>query len=148
MQTEILSQVAAYLNAAGWNYTVFLSAFTTLSQPAEPFEQTIRRAVGPQAVAVELQPISTTEMVDKIDASLRYAGDSGAGPEPRAVQSEEFKALLARLLAQVRHEAMTATVLQRFRFRDGHPAYPVFWDFAFLMAGPKKSVVLVGSGSD
>lgn len=148
MQTEILSQVAAFLNAGGCNYTVFLSAFTTPSQAAEPFEQTIRRAVGPQSVAADLQPISVAELVNEIDVSLRYAGDSGAGPEPRAVQSAEFEALLAGLLAQVRHEAMSGTALQRFRFRDGHPAYPVFWDFAFLMAGPKKSVVLVGSSSD
>ena len=51
--------------------------------------------------------------------------------------------------AAVRHaNAAGAALLAQFWLRDGHPAYPVFWDFAFVIAGSAGGQVFIGSSSD
>jgi hypothetical protein len=41
-----------------------------------------------------------------------------------------------------------ATLVVNFWLKAGHPAYPVFWGFAFVIAGPRGAEVFVGSSSD
>ncbi len=31
---------------------------------------------------------------------------------------------------------------------EGHPGYPVFWDFAFLFVSNSNATILIGSSSD
>jgi hypothetical protein len=35
-----------------------------------------------------------------------------------------------------------------FRLKEGHPFYPVFWDFAFLIEIDQESILLMASSSD
>ena len=64
------------------------------------------------------------------------------------MQSEEFARLLELTMAEVSSAVESATKIETFRFSEGHPAYPVFWDFALLFASPTETVILVGSSSD
>jgi len=76
------------------------------------------------------------------------APDDGAGPRPNVVQSARFKELLVGLTTELRLLCSSTSRIERFRFEDGHPGYPVFWDFAFLVRTAKESLILVGSSSD
>jgi hypothetical protein len=44
--------------------------------------------------------------------------------------------------------ANQAKMVKRFWFAAGHPAYPVFWDFAYAIFGSEMTTIVVGSSSD
>jgi hypothetical protein len=142
------SALTRLLNAGGTNYIVFLRAYSASSVPDESAATVVRRVVGDKAVISETDGVSEGEVVAEVASSLKYAGDAGAGPDPASMQSEEFQQLLAAALAQVSSFASGASTIERFHFKQGHPAYPVFWDFAFLFRHASDCVVLVGSSSD
>ena len=148
MNQQTLTSVAEFLNAAGWNYTVFLRSYTTTSLVGASSEQLIRNALGSRAVVERIQTVSPTEVLSEIRSSIGYAGDSGAGPAPESMRSGRFAELLSGLLAETEALARSANRIEQFWLNQGHPAYPVFWDFAFLFTGPSEAVALVGSSSD
>ena len=108
----------------------------------------VRGAFGSDAVIADAASVGIEELVDEVSECLRYAGDDGAGPGPNVTQSGRFKELLVELTTELRLLCMSASRIERFRFKDGHPGYPVFWDFAFLVRTERGSLVLVGSSSD
>ena len=91
---------------------------------------------------------SVHELLADVTSSLSYAGDDGAGPDRSDLQSLKFRKLLTNVIAEVCSLADRSSKIEQFTFGAGHPAYPVFWDFAYLFTGPVQSVVLVGSSSD
>ena len=56
--------------------------------------------------------------------------------------------LLNRVVANAKATSSKANRIEKFRLDEGHPAYPVFWDFAFLFTSSDEATVLVGSSSD
>jgi hypothetical protein len=132
----------------GYNYQVFLRAYRVPFAPGEPAEWYVARALGPAAVVGGSVPVTGPEIVAEVERSLRYAGDEGSGPKPAALQSRQFEELVAGVLDELARAGAGAEMLAQFWLRDGHPAYPVFWDFAFVIAGPGGGLVLIGSSSD
>ncbi|MGL4460590.1 MAG: hypothetical protein ACRDD1_18995 [Planctomycetia bacterium] len=132
----------------GYNYVVFLRVYRTPFAPDAPAEWYVGQALGPAASIEGVDKVSGPELLAEVEQSLRYAGDSGSGPKPSALQSPRFTALVPAVLAELERTVAEATLLARFRLRDGHPAYPVFWDFAFVIASPAGGRVFIGSSSD
>lgn len=148
MNQHTLTSVAEFLDDAGWNYSVFLRSYTTPPTEGASSEQLIRSALGSTAVIGRIEAVTPVEVVSEVRTSISYAGDSGAGPDPKAMQSDRFSELLAALLQETEAAARSAVRVEQFWLGAGHPAYPVFWDFAFLFTGTNEAVVLVGSSSD
>lgn len=132
----------------GYNYQVFLRIYCLTFAPSEPAGWYIAKALGPSALIGGMVPATGREVLAEVERSLRYAGDVGSGPDPSALSSEKFNELVVRLLSELERAIAGAEILAQFWLRDGHPAYPVFWDFAFLIAGPADALVFIGSSSD
>ena len=148
MISETCAAIADLLNADGINYTVFLQT-SVVSPPGDrSSEELVRAALGSSSLIGGIQDVPSKEMVDEVRASLSYAGDAGAGPGPGVVQSTRFNTLLDTLTADLQALASRAAAVEQFWLKAGHPAYPVFWDFAFLVRNTQESVVIVGSSSD
>lgn len=148
MNQNALSALAEFLNAAGWNYSVFLRCYGAPFGASVSSEAVIHSALGTTAVVGGCREVTPAEALAEIRESLTYAGDSGAGPAPQAMQSERFAELLDRVLAEVGAAAARSIRIEQFWLREGHPAYPVFWDFAFLLREKNEAVVIAGSSSD
>jgi hypothetical protein len=148
MISEILSKIAALLNSEGINYTVSVWAHAAGQAAGVSSPDIVRGAFGGNAVIADAAPVGIEELVDEVSECLCYAGDDGAGPGPNVTQSGRFKELLVRLTTELRLLCNSASRIERFRFKDGHPGYPVFWDFAFLVRTATGSLVFVGSSSD
>lgn len=146
-QTE-LSALANLLNEGGLNYTVFLRAYSTPHLAGEASPQLISNALGKQVVIREIGDVSSDEVVSEIMDCLSYSGDDGAGPDQAALKSDRFFELLNRVVAGAKATLSKAYRIEKFRLDEGHPAYPVFWDFAFLFTSSDEATVLVGSSSD
>ena len=95
-----------------------------------------------------IREVDATEMMSAIENCLTYEGDEGAGPDPEVIQSEEFRLLLGKWMMDLEAFANDATCLSSFSLRSGHPFYPVFWHFAFVIEAAIGVIVLVGSSSD
>jgi hypothetical protein len=148
VDNAVFKSLAQFLSASGTNYTVFLRAYSASSFPGESAAAVVRRVFGDDAIISETTRVSEGQVVAEVSSSLEYLGDAGSGPDPASMQSLEFQQLLAAVLAQVSSFASGASSIENFYFKKGHPAYPVFWDFAFLFTHAGHSVVLVGSSSD
>lgn len=148
MTQDAFSALAEFLNASGWNYSVFLRCYGAPLAASVSSEAVIHSALGNTAVVGGCREVTPAEALAEIRESLTYVGDSGAGPAPQAMQSERFAALLDRVLAEVSAAAARSMRIEQFWLKDGHPAYPVFWDFAFLLREENEAIVIVGSSSD
>ena len=132
----------------GINYVVFLRVYRTPFVTDAPAEWYVSQALGPSAVIGGIGAVSGSEVVAEVEQSLRYVGDTGCGPKPSALRSRRFKALVPAVLSELEGAIGEASLVAQFWLRDGHPAYPVFWDFAFVIAGPSGGLVFIGSSSD
>jgi hypothetical protein len=148
MNQTTLSAMADFLNQGGLNYTVFLRAYSMRHMADQGSSQLISHALGKPVVIREIGDVSTEAMVSDITDCLSYAGDEGAGPAQAAVASDHFAELLRRVIADAKSASSQAHRIEQFRLEAGHPAYPVFWAFAFLFTSSHEATVLVGSSSD
>jgi hypothetical protein len=132
----------------GYNYAVFLRVYRVPFAPNEPTAWYVTQALGPSAVVTGSVPVTGAEIVAEVEQALRYVGDEGCGPKPSALRSRRFKELAPAVLSELVRATAGASLLAAFGLRKGHPAYPVFWDFAFVIAGPAGGFVFIGSSSD
>ena len=132
----------------GLNYVVSLTLYRVPPFPGASATEYVASAFCPGVVVGGSGPVSGPEMLAEVETSLRYAGDTGSGPRPAMLRSKRYEELLRIVLAHFSEASAAATVIERFWFREGHPHYPVFWDFAFVIAGPHGAEVFVGSSSD
>lgn len=132
----------------GYNYQVFLRVYRVPFAPGEPAAWYVAQALGPSAVVTGSVPVTGAEIAVEVEQALRYVGDAGIGPKPSALRSLRFKALVPAVLSELEQVVAGASLLVAFGLREGHPAYPVFWDFAFVIAGPTGGLVFIGSSSD
>ena len=132
----------------GYNYEVFLRVYRVPFAPGEPAAWYVSQALGPSAVVTGSVPVTGPETIAEVERSLRYAGDEGSSPKPSALRSRRFKALVLAVLSELERAVAGASLLAAFGLREGHPAYPVFWDFAYVIAGPAGGMVFIGSSSD
>ncbi len=147
MEVEsVLSELSTLLY--GYNYEVFLRRFKIPYLPGAGAEQYICEALGPTAVVGGSCPVTGQAVLTEVKESLLHAGDEGYGPLPTALGSEKFNELLKSVLAYTERAVSSATLIEQFWLKEGHPAYPVFWDFAFVIAGPLGVEVFIGSSSD
>lgn len=132
----------------GYNYQAFLRVYRVPFTPGSSVEWYVSQALGASAIVGKSVAVTGTEILADVEQSLRYAGDSGSGPEPMALRSQRFMELVSGVLSELKHAIAQARWLTQFWLQDGHPAYPVFWDFAYIIAGPTEGFVFIGSSSD
>lgn len=148
MSNTRLSKISDLLNEGGLNYSVFLRTYEMVAREGISSSELVYLALGPSVVINGIRNIAVTDILPEIEASLTYAGDSGAGPSADVLNSANFKSLLAEILADIRNTIKESQRVEQFWLEEGHPAYPVFWDFAFLFRSSNKAVIFIGSSSD
>jgi hypothetical protein len=130
----------------GYNYQVFVRLYRVDIPEHSPTAAYLVAALGAGITFRDETPSTVTAMVAEVEECLRYEGDAASGPLPGVLDSPQFGDHLARLKAGLDAAAIGRTIT-RVDIADGHPAYPVFWDFSYVVAG-KGSFVLVGCSSD
>lgn len=148
MRQDLLRQMEDILNNGGINYTTFLRGYAVDRCPGNSLEDLVKEALG-QAVFIDhVQDVSASDIESELRECLGYAGDPGACPEEGIIGSNEFCALLDNICEDMKIQSEQSSSLKSFRFKEGHPAYPVFWDFAFAFLRESGGKILVCSSSD
>lgn len=148
MDHQVLEEIAKTLNADTRNYSVYLQFFEVPLPKSAGKEAFIKTALGAEAVLGGIQEVEKSSVWPSLKDALLYAGANGAGPAAATIRSEKLLALMDVLENEVRYLVDAASNVESFWLQDGHPAYPVFWDFAFLMSGKAGASILIGSSSD
>lgn len=148
MDNEFLGEIVKLLDTGGWNYSVFLRLYEAPLPRHVNKEAIIQALLGPEATLYEIEGVNASSVWPAIEACLLYAGDEGAGPAASALNSAKMSELMKTLEYEVRILTDTAITIDSFWLKEGHPAYPVFWDFAFLFSGAASASILIGSSSD
>ena len=132
----------------GYNYQVFLRTYTAKHDHNADIAAIVAAALGDKTTVRNTYTHTTDELVATIKSHLEYRGDDSSGPIADRLDGPEFSALLNTLLNRVRELCWSSVSVTGLWIADGHPAYPVFWDFAYLFRGAESSTIFIGSSSD
>ena len=144
----LLSRMADLLDSDGINYTVFLKSYSCAAEGVSQIENIVKKLVGHDVVLGNVRDISLAQLMQDLCDCLGYVGDDGAGPGPSTLNLPEFSNLLREVSSDITQVYERSGEVKSFRFLEGHPAYPVFWEFAFLFLGNDGYQLIVGSSSD
>lgn len=148
MQQDLLTQMEDLLNEGGLNYSTFLRSYTVERISGLEFDEVIQKAFSHKIAIDNLRNVSVAEVEANIRECLSYKGMEGAGPDEGVISTPEFLGLLDDICKDARFESKRSLALKSFRFQKGHPAYPVFWDFAYTFLNERKCSILICSSSD
>lgn len=149
MDKRILEEITNILNQESTNYSVFLKMFEMpIAHAAASSTILVERTLGEGTILGGTENVPSSSVWSTIEDALRYPGDKGGGPSEAAVKSDSLSTLLQMLETQINELVAGATRIESFWLQSGHPAYPVFWDFAFLFVMNANATILIGSSSD
>ncbi|MDU4253104.1 hypothetical protein [Pseudomonas sp.] len=129
----------------GMNYQIWIGLYGPLETQIS-LQQALKEVVSKDAVVGGSEPVAQSVVRSQIMESLLYPGDPGSGPIDLEEKRGEIMTLAQRILSDAHLE--DAQEVTAFWFAKGHPAYPVFWDFAYDIHAQGRRWILVGSSSD
>jgi hypothetical protein len=152
LSQELLDRITRLLNQDATNYTVFFHLYQVPladSDGSNDLSACVRKALNAEAEIGGSEEIAGADLLAEMEALLRFSGDPGAGPDASVLQSNELSSLLTELRESTSKLTHLAKKIERFWFKTGHPAYPVFWDFAYsIVVEGQAATILIGSSSD
>jgi hypothetical protein len=133
----------------GYGFSMILYPTTVIFRAAKAIERALARLkAGKEMDEDDAFDREAFEEVVGMPEWAKIEGEKTSGPDPSVVQSKRFDELVGRVLSYIERAASGATRIEQFWLRDGHSAYPVFWEFAYVLAGPLGAEILIGSSSD
>ena len=92
---------------------------------------------------------ANNDVIDELKDALQYRGDYGSHPSLDYLDSTESRIDFDQLICRIQRVLDESfDNIQSFWLKEGHPFYPVFWDFAFLIRTCDESILFIGSSSD
>lgn len=148
MKQDLLDKITALLHENAKNYSVFLRAYEVSYVHPMDTDALICAGLGAEALLGGIDEVDPVIVCAEVEDALFYPGDDGAGPGGSVLQSESFVELIDELKGELLPLVSASHKIQLFWLKEGHPAYPVFWDFAFLFWEKDKATIFIGSSSD
>ncbi|WP_444900136.1 hypothetical protein ACJJIX_01855 [Microbulbifer sp. VAAC004] len=129
----------------GINYEVWFNLYG----PADPdasLEVALKSLISKNCKISGVVPSSAQQATSDIMEMVLHEGDIGSGPLDLESKKSEIIGLMKAVFTRIGLEQ--ADLVSEFRFKEGFPSYPVFWDFAYDLHSNGQRWVFVGSSSD
>ena len=144
-----LAGLSAKLNGGDvLNYAAEFGLFVAQGAADDSLEEIAQQAIGPLTKIGGSCSCSNSSLIEQVATALQYTGDDGSHPNRDFLNSPTFQETIDRATLEVGHLIDAADLLIDFSLTDGHPFYPVFWDFAFAIVRGCDVFILIGSSSD
>jgi hypothetical protein len=143
-----LEAICTKLGEDSMNYGARIRLFSSPRMAGRSVTDTVSAALGNAVVVGGTSSTDHAEFVQAIKDGLEYVGDESSFPNRAFLASDQFQKKKGEVLRFFDEFAGGADQLISFRLKEGHPFYPVFWDFAFVIEKGADSFVLIGSSSD
>ncbi len=108
----------------------------------------IEKTLGATAEVGGIVKSDLAELISMVKDCFEYLGDDGSHPNRNYLSSEKMKIEVAEVLNNLKKIFSETKEIYSFWLSNGHPFYPVFWDYAFLGKTAEKCFILIGSSSD
>lgn len=142
-----LQRLCRHLNCNSLNYTAEIQLWVAPDMAGESIDEVVKSAVSIQCKLGGHALSSTDELIREFTAAAKYDGDASSHPNPGFATSEQGEEAVSSLAKRLGDLALEGDVYS-FWLADGHPFYPVFWDFAYFIERGADAYVLIGSSSD
>ena len=129
----------------GYNYEVWFNLYGPLDTDLG-LEEALKSNVSGNAQLSGVVPSSPEDAKAEIMVQVLYEGDEYSGPRMLYKKESEIISLLNKVFSRINIDE--ADLLAEFGFRKGHPAYPVYWDFAYDIHSNGKRWIFIGCSSD
>ena len=87
-------------------------------------------------------------ILKEVSFGLEYTSEGGHYANKKFYGSKEHIESTNKIIGSVKSLLRDSSKIFSFKFESGHPFYPVFWEFAFLIKLKDRGLVIVGSSSD
>ena len=148
MHPELYSRMVDLLDSDGTNYTVFLRLYQGQLPSGLTFAQAVKAILGPGCVISDDHDVDASQVEAILRDNLACTGSVGAGPGTATLASPTLQELLDAIVLDCRDACARSDVARAFLIVEGHPAYPVFWDFNLFFGSIDGYMLLVGAASD
>jgi len=129
----------------GYNYKVWFNLYGP-GDTEHSLEQVMRDLVSKDCILSGVAPTSARDAKKEIMGMVLSGGDDTFGPIDIESKSDEITELIDSVLSDIYFTE--STLIVEFGFKEGHPNYPVYWDFAYDIHAQDKRWLFVGSSSD
>lgn len=143
-----LTEYCAALGRGSLNYTVSVALFEAPGAGGRGADVILRAALGSGAELGDFRACDAAKVVAMVTDAFRYTGDDDSHPSRDFVGSQRGVQALESIQRDLLDLMAGADSIGEITIRNGHPFYPVFWDYAFVIAHREDASVLVGSSSD
>lgn len=130
------------------NFQASIDLFSGDVISSEDEVSAIKQILGSQAKPEFIEVCDMEKMLLRVRDDISWNGDEGAFPNRKYLFASDFNTDLEDALAKLRRLLKDATGFWEFVLVEGHPFYPVFWEFSFLIKSPDKNYIFIGSSSD
>jgi hypothetical protein len=145
---RLFSILCSNLNRGSLNYCVSLALFHSPDKGGSNANEVVATAFGKSAVLGNTYGVTISELLEEVEKRFDFAGDDESHPGRDFHRSSLFKTMKTETLQKLNQFLFSADMVMGFWLKEGHPFYPVFWDFAFIIEHGSDAHLLVGSSSD
>lgn len=146
--TNKLALVLEKINENSLNYVADIVLYPPIIIGADSLEGSVKSVLGGNVKLEGMSQVSARDVLSELKLSLSYSGDRGSHPSAEYVGSEQYNLHIADLENKFKPLLESATKISSFTIKEGHPFYPVFWEFAFCIEANGEAYVFIGSSSD
>lgn len=143
-----LKSVLERINDDSLNYVAEIQIYPVVGYAKKPAIEVIKRALIGDIVIGNTFQSNVRDVLSEFKSALSYAGDDGSYSNRSYVGTNEHSNHLADITKKLKYILSKASNITGFSLKEGHPFYPVFWDFAFILEIGSDAYVVIGSSSD
>ena len=132
------------------NYQASLGLFHASAEDTRNLSEgaLVLAILGSDTVANFFRSCTIEEMLLEISECIGWKGDDTSFPNRKYHMKEAYLQDIAKAFSAIRSLLNSGSEISTFVIEKGHPFYPVYWEFAYLIRAAHASYVLVGSCSD
>lgn len=130
------------------NYCANLAVYEVKNTTGENIEIVVSKALRKPVSLGNYRNCQTEEVIQEVQAGLEFRGDDGSHPGLDFLDSQKCLEMKLQILELLEALLSESRAIIGFYFKEGHPFYSVFWDYAFLIENQTDTYVLIGSSSD
>lgn len=145
---KAIARMLSKLNAHSLNYVAEVEFYEISLETSGNLNDCVKDALGANSVVGGSIESNVSELMSELISGLSYVGDDGSHSNRGYVGTAEHKSDLDSISNKIRPFFNASSKVTSFWLKEGHPFYPVFWDFAFFIEGGNHKYILIGSSSD
>jgi hypothetical protein len=145
---EKFATLCMMLENESLNYAADFILYSCPGFAGKSLTEILPAALGHPVVIGGSRSATAQELLKDFREGVEYSGDYGSHPNLAFLASEQFKAVVSELLGWFEEFTAEANQIIGFWLKQGHPFYPVFWDFAYVIEKGQDAFVFIGSSSD